>query len=126
VKYPHLFAFFAFPLPGHTPKEIGDTIHAEIERLKNEDISDEELKMIKTRSKANLLRSLADNDGLASELGESQARYGDWRELFYNVDRLDKVSKADIRRVAKQIFVPTNRTVGIIESTAVAGNGGQQ
>jgi predicted Zn-dependent peptidase len=126
VKYPHLFAFFAFPLPGHSPKEIGDTIHAEIERLKKEDISDEELKMIKTRSKANLLRSLADNEGLASELGESQARYGDWRELFYNVDRLDKVTKADIRRVANQIFVPTNRTVGIIKSMAVAGNGGQQ
>jgi predicted Zn-dependent peptidase len=46
--------------------------------------------------------------------------------LFYNVDRLEAVSKADIRRVAKQIFVPANRTVGIIESTAVASNGGQQ
>ena len=46
----------------------------------------------------------------------SQARYGDWRELFRNVDRIDAVTKADIRRVANQIFVPTNRTVGIIET----------
>jgi predicted Zn-dependent peptidase len=126
VKYPHLFAFFAFPLPGHTPQEIADSIHAEIDRLKKEDISDDELKMIKTRAKANLLRGLADNEGLASQLGVSQARYGDWRELFRNVDRIDAVSKADIRRVANQIFVPSNRTVGIIDNAAVAAKGGQQ
>jgi predicted Zn-dependent peptidase len=125
VKYPHLFAFFAFPLPGHKPQEIADSIHAEIDRLKNEDISDEELKMIKTRAKANLLRGLADNEGLASQLGESQARYGDWRELFRNVERIDAVNKADIRRVANQIFVPSNRTVGIIDNAAVAAKGGQ-
>jgi predicted Zn-dependent peptidase len=126
TKYPHLFAFFAFPLPGHTPQEIADAIHAEIERLKKEDISDDELKMIKTRAKANLIRGLADNAGLAFQLGETQARYGDWRESFRQVDRIDQVSKADIRRVANQIFVPTNRTVGIIENVPAAATGGQQ
>jgi predicted Zn-dependent peptidase len=126
VKYPHLFAFFAFPLPGHTPQEIADAIHAEIDRLKKEDVSDDELKMIKTRAKANLLRGLADNAGLAQQLGLSQARYGDWRELFRNVERIDAVSKADIKRVANQIFVPTNRTVGIIDNAAMASKGGQQ
>jgi hypothetical protein len=35
------------------------------------------------------------------------------------------VSKADIRRVANQVFIPTNRTVGIIENVA-AGSGGAQ
>jgi predicted Zn-dependent peptidase len=126
TKYPHLFAFFAFPLPGHTPQEIADAIHAEIERLKKEDISDDELKMIKSRAKATLIRGLADNAGLAFQLGETQARYGDWRELFRQVDRIDHVSKADIRRVANQIFVSTNRTVGIIESAPAASKGGQQ
>jgi len=114
-KYPHLFAFYALPIPGHKPQEMGDAIHAEIERLKKEDISDEELKMIKTRAKANLIRSLGSNEGLASELGLYQARYDDWRELFRSVDRIEKVTKADIRRVANQTFVPDNRTVGIIE-----------
>jgi predicted Zn-dependent peptidase len=114
-KYPHLFAFYAVPLPGHKPQEMADAIHAEIERLKKEDISDEELRMIKTRSKANLIRSLGSNEGLAFNLGLFQARYDDWRELFRSVDRIDKVSKGDIRRVANQTFVPDNRTVGIIE-----------
>src|ERR1700694_2579111 len=129
-KYPHLFAFYAFPLPGHKTDEVADAIHSEIEPLKKEDISDEELKMIRTRAKANLLRGLDSNEGLASELALYQARYDDWRELFHQVENLDKVSKADIRRVANQTFVPTNRTVGIIETVVPASpasqNGGGQ
>ena len=129
-KYPHLFAFFGFPLPGHTPQEVRDAIHAEIERLRTQEITDDELKMIKTRAKANLLRRLADNQGLAQQLGVIVARYGDWRELFYEVDRIDRVSKADIKRVANATFVPTNRTVGIIETAkpngAPATQGGAQ
>src|SRR5579864_7252144 len=122
VKYPHLFAFYAFPLPGHTTHEVAAAIHEEIEKLKKEDISDDELKMIKTRAKANLIRGLADNEGLATQLATYQTRYGDWRELFRSVDRIDKVTKADIRRVANQTFTDTNRTVGEIE-TVGAGQG---
>jgi predicted Zn-dependent peptidase len=128
-KYPHLFAFYAVPLPGHKPQEMGDAIHAEIDRIKKEDISDEELEMIKTRAKADLIRGLADNEGLAQQLAIYQARYGDWRELFRSVDRINKVSKADIRRIANQTFVDTNRTVGISENVsqaAAASQGGAQ
>lgn len=124
IKYPHLFAFYAVPLPGHTPQEVADAIHAEIDRLKKEDISDEELKMIKTRAKANLIRGLADNEGLATQLATYQRRYGDWRELFRSVDRIDQVTKADIRRIANEIFTENNRTVGIIETGGV-GKGEQ-
>src|SRR3984893_2910591 len=80
-KYPHLFAFYAFPMPGHKLDEVADAIHAEIERLKNEDVSDEELKMVKTRAKANLLRGLDSNEGLASSLATYESLYDDWREL---------------------------------------------
>jgi len=120
TKYPHLFAFYAVPLPGHTPKEMADGIGVEIERLKNEDVTDDELKMVKTRAKAALIRSLDSNSGLAENLAIMQTRYGDWRELFRQVDRIDKVTKADIRRVAQKTFVDTNRTVGIIETKAPA------
>ena len=125
VKYPHIFYFFAATMPGHTPQEVGDAIHVEIERLKKEDISDEELKMVKTRAKANLIRSLDSNEGLAQNLAVFQTLYGDWRELFHSVDRINAVTKADIRRVANQVFVPTNRNVAIIE-TVPATSGGQQ
>jgi predicted Zn-dependent peptidase len=126
IKYAHLFAFYAFPLPGHTPQEVADAIHAEIDRLKKEDISDAELKMIKTRAKANLIRGLDDNEGLSQQLATYEMRYGDWRELFRSVDRIDQVTKADIRRVANATFLDTNRTVGIIETETGPPHGGAE
>ena len=114
-KYPSLFAFYAVPLPGHTPAEMREAIHKEIDKLKTADVSDEELSMYKTRARADLLRGLADNQGLANALAEYQTRYGDWRELFHQLDRVDKVTKADIRRVAEKIFVASNRTSAEID-----------
>jgi predicted Zn-dependent peptidase len=117
-KYPSLFVFGAIPLPGHTPAEMRDAIHKEIEKLKTADISDDELAMFKTRTRADLLRGLADNQGLANTLSEYQTRYGDWRELFLQLDRVDKVTKADIRRVANTVFVDSNRTEAWIDTAA--------
>ena len=119
-KYPGLFAVYAVPLPGHTPAEMGVAIHKEIEKLKTADVTDAELAMYKTRARADLLRGLADNQGLANSLSQYQTRFGDWRELFRQLDRVDKVSKADIRRVANTIFVPSNRTSAWIETEAPA------
>jgi predicted Zn-dependent peptidase len=120
AKYPALFVFFAAPLPGHTPAEMRDAIHKEIEKLKTADVSDEELAMFKTRTRAGLLRGLANNQGLANDLAEYQTRYGDWHELFLQLDRVDKVTKADIRRVANQVFTASNRTSAWIETEAPA------
>lgn len=119
-KYPNLFAFGAIPTPGHTPQEMADAIHEEISRIKTQDVTDDELKMVKTRAKANLIRSLGTNEGLAQMLGTEQALWGDWRELFRRVERIDRVTKADIRRVSNKTFVDTNRTVGIIETLPAA------
>jgi predicted Zn-dependent peptidase len=115
-KYPSLFAFYAVPLPGHTPAEMRDAIHKEIDKLKTSDVTDAELQMYKTRTRADLLRGLADNQGLASSLAEYQTRYGDWRELFLQLDEVDKVTKADIRRVANKVFVDSNRTSAEIDT----------
>lgn len=117
-KYPGLFAFYAVPLPGHTPLQMRDAIHKEIDKLKTSDVSDDELKMFKTRARADLLRGLADNQGLANALAEYQTRYGDWRELFRQLDKVDKVTKEDIRRVANKVFVASNRTSAWIQTAA--------
>ena len=133
-KYPSLFVFGAIPLPGHTPAEMRDAIHKEIEKLKTADVTDDELAMFKTRTRADLLRGLANNQGLANSLSEYQTRYGDWRQLFLQLDRVDKVTKADIRCVANQIFVDSNSTEAWIDtaapparqSTAAPKDGGAQ
>jgi predicted Zn-dependent peptidase len=74
--------------------------------------------MFKTRTKADLIRGLASNQGLAQQLAIYQTRYGDWRELFRYLEKVDKVQKADIRRVANKVFTDSNRTVGSIETVS--------
>ena len=117
-KFPGLFAVYAVPLPGHTPEQMRDAIHKELDRLRETDVTDAELERFKTRAKADLLRGLGDNEGLAHQLAEYQTRYGDWRELFRQLDKINAVSKADIRRVANKIFIDGNRTSARIEFVA--------
>jgi len=116
-KYPGLFAFAAIPNQGHTPQELRTAIHKEIDKLKTTDVTDEELAMFKTRARADLLRGLGENQGLAEQLAIYQLRYGDWRELFNQLHKIDAVTKADVRRVANKVFVETNRTYAMIEFT---------
>jgi predicted Zn-dependent peptidase len=66
-KYAHLFAFYGVPLPGHSNQEIQQAIQDQIIKLKTQDVTDEELQMFKTRTKADLIRGLASNEGLAQQ-----------------------------------------------------------
>ena len=118
IKYPNLWAVYAFPSKGSTNEQVRDAIRAEIDRLKKEEVTDEELTRFKTRARANLIRSLDDNQGLANQLSLYQAVLGDWRELFKYLDKIDKVTKADIKRVATQTLKESNRTVGMIVTQA--------
>ncbi len=90
-------------------------IEKELDKLKTTDVSDAELERFKTRARADLLRSLGDNATLANMLADYQTRYGDWREMFRELQKIDAVTKADIRRVAQQTFVDSNRTTARIE-----------
>ena len=113
-KYPNLFVFYAFPAKGHTAEEMEEAIDAEIERIKTELVSEEELKGVKTRAKANFIRGLRSNSGMASQLTFYQGITGDWRNLFRVVDQINAVTAEDIQRVANAYFQKKNRTVGML------------
>ena len=117
-KYPGLFLFYAVPAKGHSNAECEKAIEEEIERLKKEPVTEEELQKAKTRSRARLIHQLESNSGLAGELAFYETVTGDWRNLFRQLDKIDKVTAADIQRVAKKYFVPGNRNVGVIETKA--------
>ena len=120
TKYPNLFLFYAVPARGRTNQECEEAIDSEIERLKSEMVSPEELAKAKTRARASLVRQLASNSGLAAQLTFYQVVTGDWRDLFRQLDKIDKVTAEDIQRVAAEYFTTKNRTVGIIETTVAA------
>ena len=61
-KYPHLWAAYAVPARGISNETVQQAIREELERLKNEDVTDEELAKFRTRAKAGLIRSLCATD----------------------------------------------------------------
>jgi predicted Zn-dependent peptidase len=115
-KYPGLFLFYAVPAKGHTNDECEQAFYAEIERLKTELVTPEELQKAKTRSRAGIIRSLDSNSDLAGQLTFYEVVTGDWRDFFVQLDRIDKVTADDIQRIAKEYFTSKNRTVGVIET----------
>jgi predicted Zn-dependent peptidase len=119
-KYPNLFIVLGIAAKGQTNEAIRDAMRTEIEKIRSEEVSDAELASVKARAKADLIRNLAGNQGLALNLADYQTLQGDWRELFLSVNRIDRVTKADILRVAKATLTDTNRTLGIIETTGSA------
>lgn len=115
-KYPALWIAYSFPAKGHTDEQVRDAIRDEIKKLKTQPVTDEELARFKTRARADLIRSLADDEGLAQRLAYYQTLYGDWRELFHYLDRIEAVTKEDIMRVADSTLTESNRTVGYIHT----------
>ncbi|HEY1205020.1 MAG: pitrilysin family protein [Bryobacteraceae bacterium] len=119
-KYPGLFLFYAFASPGHTNEEAQKAIGAEIERLKTEPVSQEELDGVKRRTRAGIIRGLGDNFTMARTLASYQALTGDWRSAFTRLEKMAAVTPADILRVSKATFVFDNRTVAEIEPLGAA------
>lgn len=109
--YPGLFLFYAFPTSGHTVAENEEAMYRLIGKLKTEKVDEETLHMVKTKNRAALIRKLESNAGLAGELAAYYAQFGDWRQLFYSLDEINKVTADDVQRVAKKYFDPEHRTV---------------
>jgi predicted Zn-dependent peptidase len=111
-KYPNLMLFYALTAPGHTVDELATGLRQEIENLRNQPITAVELRRVKTQARADLLRSLDSNAGMAQLLLEYEVKTGSWQNLFKQLDEIAAVTPADVQRVAKATFTPENRTIG--------------
>lgn len=111
-KYPSLMLFYALTAPGHSVDEVAVALRKEIDRLKTEPVSTIELDRVKTQARAELIRALDSNMGMAEQLLEYEIKTGSWRNLFTKVEKIAKVTPKDVQRVANATFVPENRTIG--------------
>lgn len=114
-KYPSLFVFYAVPAPGKTNEEMEKAMLEEIEKLKAEPVTAEELQGVKNRERAELVSTLGSNTAIGQELAKWQALTGDWRNVFRFLDKLSAVTPADVQRIAKATFVEKNQTIGYLE-----------
>ncbi|MFP4498838.1 MAG: M16 family metallopeptidase [Vulcanimicrobiota bacterium] len=97
--------------PGVDYSEVEETVTAEIEKLKNEPISDEELNKAKTRLKAQFIKTRDSITNQAQHLAWYEA-ISSYKYLSDYPGRIDSVSADDIIKVANKCFTPHKRVTG--------------
>ena len=117
TKYQTLFVAYAVPNQGVSIDSIETAMEQELENVRANGVTQEELSRAITQRRANLIRSLSSNNGLALTLAQHQGKYGDWRALFRNLNDMTELTPADIQRVAQTYLVKSQRTVGIIQTS---------
>jgi predicted Zn-dependent peptidase len=111
ARYPRLFTLSAEPPGGAPLEELEKSLLAEVEKLKTEPPTAEELKRVITQYRAGILRSLKSNLGLAMELADYQALSGDWRSVFRDIQLISAVKPEQVTAAAAKYLTPQNRTV---------------
>jgi predicted Zn-dependent peptidase len=94
------------------PEDLEKEIWAEIDRIKKEGATDEEIQKAKNRSQAMFIRSLGSTMGLAGRVGRAELNRG-WRSLITDQQDLQKVTNDDIKRVAAKYFVKDNSLTAV-------------
>ena len=113
-RYPNLFYVEATPKAPHTTEEVETAILEEIEKLKDEPVTDRELERIRNRFKMYQLSRMGSNYALAFTISSAFVNRGDWRSVTEDFNRLEEVSADDIQRVAKEYFTAKNRTIATL------------
>jgi len=121
-KYPNLFLIWVAPSSGHTNEENEKAVYGIVERLREKEVDPQTLARVKIKLRASVLHQLDNNPGMADQLAFFYVNYGDWKKLFTGLGDIDKVTAADVLRVARQYFVESGRTVAF----TVAPKGGAQ
>lgn len=113
-KFPNLIAFYAVSSPGHTSDECLKLMDAEIEKICNETISDDELTKFKRTIKKGILDGMKPNAQMAELLTYNEVIEGDWAEAFDAIDRVEALTADEIKQTANKYLIKKNRTIGEI------------
>jgi zinc protease len=110
---PDLFWFWGTPMPGQTPETMEKALLEEMERLKKESVTDEEL----TRAKNQVESSFVFEEDSVHRRASLLARFeliGGYALMERYVERLRSVTAADLMRVARAYFQGYRKSVGIL------------
>ncbi|MEN8786638.1 MAG: pitrilysin family protein [Flavobacteriales bacterium] len=102
------FATLGLPNQGYTVSDIQKGIVAEIEKLQNELISEEEFQKIKNISESNFVSSNSSMKGIAESLATYHVMFGDAELINTELEKYRAVTREDIQRVAKKYLVRSN------------------
>ncbi|MGA3027679.1 MAG: pitrilysin family protein [Bryobacteraceae bacterium] len=110
---PSLFQARATVRPGKNVKDVEAGVLAEIERMKTEPVADWELRKAQLLFKRSNVQDLQSTLERAVEIGEFAVFYNDPDLINTMQEKIEKVTKEDIQRVARQYLTAENRAVVI-------------
>ena len=103
------YAPIAILAGGKAPAEVETALAAEIDRLRTQAVTAQELSEAKNELMADALRQRETFSGRAFALGEALVRTGDPRYPDKQLAAIQKVSAADVQRVARKYLAPNSR-----------------
>jgi len=111
LEAPGLFINLAVANGGVAVEELERAIDAEMEKVKNEPLSDREFQKLRNQVEANYINSLATLAGRTEKLASYHTLYGNTNLINTELAKYLAVTKEDIMRVANQYLTKENRTV---------------
>ncbi|OFW46364.1 MAG: hypothetical protein A3J29_17855 [Acidobacteria bacterium RIFCSPLOWO2_12_FULL_67_14b] len=121
---PGLFFVTATVAPGKTAAAVEAAVLAEIERVKAGPIEDWEIEKARNNSKRTVVGGLTSSLNRGTQLAEFASIFNDTARINQRIDRIARVTAADVQRVAAAYFTAENRTV-VITQPKPATKGGQ-
>ena len=113
---PGMMVFYSQSVDKDNVRQVRDVMIAEIEKIGEQGVTDEEVQRVVQQIKKQREQSLSNTSRVAVQLSDWAAQ-GDWRLFFLYRDRVEKVTAEDVQRVAKQYMQQSNRTVGLFIPT---------
>lgn len=113
---PTLFQFYAVTAKGIHENDLEKAIYTELEKIKQEGITEAELQKIKNQKLMEFYDQVETINGKSNNIGTYEVFFGDYRKMFDAPALYNKVTVADVQRVATKYFTRQNRTVGVLKS----------
>ena len=113
-RYDNLMVISATPRFPHTVEELESAIYDEIERFKEQPVTEKELEIARNRILTDFMRMLKGNSGMARMLSNYQALTDDWRYLVNYETEISKVTSEHLAESARRYLKPENRTVVVL------------
>jgi len=111
LQDPGVFFFFTILQAGQKPEDGEKELLAEVDRLQNEPVSEDELAKSKNQLISGLVFGRQTVQDKADAVGEAAVIMGDLSLVNRQLAEYQKVTAADVQRVARTYFKPENRTV---------------
>lgn len=111
LEHPGVTLAFSLANMGVDPKQVEDAMNAEVERLKNELISEKEFEKLRNRIESDFVQSNSSVAGIAESLANYNMYFGDTNLINKEIDRYLAVTREDIREAARKYYTPQNRVV---------------